>query len=1162
MASEQAAPIVRYLRKIVPDPQSDRQSDRQLLQQFLSRQDEAAFAALVRRHGNMVLAVCQSILHHEQDAQDASQATFLVLARKAGSIRKQESVGSWLHGVAYHLALKVRQGNRRCRGDRESGMEQRNRGGRGVTRNAFLRDSPRTPRFLDDLTWRELREALHQELNRLPEKNRLPLILCYLEGKTQEEAARQLGWTAATLKGRLDRGRNLLRKRLTRRGLTLSVPLLAAALSRDVAMASSPAWLKATAQAAVLFARGEPAAGLSTQAAAWAQGALKAMAVGKLKVGAALILAFGLLAAGTGVAVYQLPATEGAKATQEKSEAKAKDPGEQRQQRLSPARLDQFGDPLPAEAIARIGTVRFRHGGFVHFLRFSPDGETLVSYGNDGARIWQVASGKQIRFVPVEDHHVRAVSLTADGKLLATSGESGILLQAVDSGREVRRLGTGHYSVLAFSPDAKVLAAQGDNPNRLELWDVSNARRLQVLNAPDQPFSYLAFTDGGKSLLAGGSPYLRFPVHPKNTVHLWDVATGRERSHFEVGAGNVRFPVLSPDASLLALEFWNDNAKGPDNRIAIWDVTARKMVREIVGMAKEVPPAGQLYFSALAFAPHGKTLIAGGIDDLLIAYDVATGAELRRFGLGIPNPQALTFTADGKTLAVAMPTATIRLIDMATGKDRIPDDSPQMEIHRLALASDGRTVITAEFGTIVLWDAATGRVRRRLQSHLHYVQAVRMAGDGHTLVTLEWDRSYQKRELQVWEVATGKELHRIPLKESGAFGALAVAPDGKSAALAAAGGDIIALDLTTGKEQRRFKGPTEFIYGAAFASDGCALIVWSGDSFIYRWDVATGQELIKFSVRDAEGQPVPGAPAPLPAGRRSGLVYTAEVSPDGRWIAIGTQTKSLTIYELATGRLLRRVEDPPDGTLALAFSPDGRTLAYGEQHRPDVHLIELATGRKRHRFSGQRGGITSLAFFADGKRLVSGSADTTALIWDLSGNLAAKAHPITPELLETCWTNLAGDDAARGYQAIRRLVASPSEAIPYLREHLKLVPAVDQKRVVGLIADLDSNQFAVRESAEKELEKLGEIAGPACRKALEQKPTAEVRRRLEALLEKQSQEWQNPSSERLRTLRAIEVLEHMATAEAKQVLSSLTKGAPEARLTQEAKASLERLSKR
>src|SRR5262249_22930203 len=155
---------------------------RQLLQQFLANRDETAFAALVQRHGALVLGVCRSVLHHQQDAEDVSQATFLVLARKALTIRKQQAVSSWLHGVAYRLALKAKaQVNRR----------------RVQEKQAAHQLSAST---LDDLTWRELRAVLHEELQRLPEKYRAPLLLCYWEGRTRDEAAEQLGWAKGTLK--------------------------------------------------------------------------------------------------------------------------------------------------------------------------------------------------------------------------------------------------------------------------------------------------------------------------------------------------------------------------------------------------------------------------------------------------------------------------------------------------------------------------------------------------------------------------------------------------------------------------------------------------------------------------------------------------------------------------------------------------------------------------------------------------------------------------------------------------------------------------------------------------------------------------------------------------------------------------------------------------
>src|SRR5207245_9428399 len=154
--------------------------------------------------------------------------------------------------------------------------------------------------------------------------------------------------------------------------------------------------------------------------------------------------------------------------------------------------------------------------------------------------------------------------------------------------------------------------------------------------------------------------------------------------------------------------------------------------------------------------------------------------------------------------------------------------------------------------------------------------------------------------------------------------------------------------------------------------------------------------------------------------------------------------------------------------------------------------------------------VRTPAFPRAAKGLNAPSTDPTALIWDLSGNLGTKGRSLTPQDLDTCWAHLAGDDATRAFQAIRRLAASPTEAIPYFREHLKPVPAVNEQRLARLIADLDNNQFAVRESATKELEKLGEIAAPACRKVLEQKPAAEPCRRLEALAEKQSRERLTP----------------------------------------------------
>jgi RNA polymerase sigma factor (sigma-70 family) len=176
--------------------------DAELIDRFVARRDGRAFARLVERHGPLVLGVCRRVLRHEQDAEDAFQATFLVLARKAPHIRRRDALTGWLYKVAYHLAMKVR-------------------GSAGRRRQSELQ--PRfEPATADDrFNWNDLRAALDEELGRLPDRYRVPLVLCCLAGRTRDEAAAHLGWTPGTIKMQLERGRQLLRTRLSRRGLVL-----------------------------------------------------------------------------------------------------------------------------------------------------------------------------------------------------------------------------------------------------------------------------------------------------------------------------------------------------------------------------------------------------------------------------------------------------------------------------------------------------------------------------------------------------------------------------------------------------------------------------------------------------------------------------------------------------------------------------------------------------------------------------------------------------------------------------------------------------------------------------------------------------------------------------------------------------------------------------
>ncbi|HEX3448085.1 MAG TPA: sigma-70 family RNA polymerase sigma factor, partial [Isosphaeraceae bacterium] len=250
-------------------------SDGQLLDRFVERREEAVFEVIVRRHGPMVWGVCRRVLRDHHDAEDAFQATFIVLARKAASVTPREKLGNWLYGVAYQTAMKAKA------------MRAKRR-----VREVHVPDMPEPMAVPEDLR-DELAESLDRELIRLPEKYRIPIVLCELEGKTHNEAAEQLGWPIGTVSSRLSRAKAMLARRLSRLGVSLSAGSLAVLLAQESASASMPTSLiGSTTKAASLFAAGGAVAAgvVSTGVAALTREVLKMMLLGKLKLGVVMLL--------------------------------------------------------------------------------------------------------------------------------------------------------------------------------------------------------------------------------------------------------------------------------------------------------------------------------------------------------------------------------------------------------------------------------------------------------------------------------------------------------------------------------------------------------------------------------------------------------------------------------------------------------------------------------------------------------------------------------------------------------------------------------------------------------------------------------------------------------------------------------------------------------
>jgi hypothetical protein len=452
---------------------------------------------------------------------------------------------------------------------------------------------------------------------------------------------------------------------------------------------------------------------------------------------------------------------------------------------------------------------------------------------------------------------------------------------------------------------------------------------------------------------------------------------------------------------------------------------------------------------------------------------------------------------------------------------------------------DGKIIATAgRDDTVYLWDL-TGKQTGRLEG-LSQVYCLAFSPDGHYLATGNDDKA-----IHLWEVASGKERRELAGHPYG-ITALAFAPDGKTLACATSNNGAIRIwDVAAGKEIASLLGP--FTGGTnclTFAPDGKTLASFHGDGILRFWESATGKELRQ--VRSMAGQ------------NTQVIIY----APDGKTLATAGHGK-LFLREAATGREVRQLVRQDNQFLirSVVFSPDGRALA-AACYDGKVRIWETASGKERRQFKyifpPRVYPVISVAFAPDGRSLVSAHYNNTAVLWDVyAPRKPGPPGKLRAEALEELWTDLACEVAHTAYEAVCQLAARPTSSVPFLRSRLR--PAVaDSERTARLIADLDSDRFAARERATRELEKLQ--AEPALRRALAADPSPEARRRIAHLLNRY--EKAGPPPEQLRELRVVEVLEQAGTPEAQQILELLARGAPGARLTEEASGAFQRLARR
>jgi WD40 repeat protein len=524
---------------------------------------------------------------------------------------------------------------------------------------------------------------------------------------------------------------------------------------------------------------------------------------------------------------------------------------------------------------------------------------------------------------------------------------------------------------------------------------------------------------------------------------------------------------------------------------------------------------------------------------------VAARRQLHETATTHAGTSCVAFSPDGKALVSAAGYA-LRLWDVPSWKERFPLAGHTTQIDALAYSPDGKTLASggAYDNRLLLWDVGTAKVRRALDCEQQGVFCATFSPDGKSVAAGLTDNGPPHRVVAVWDADSGKRLRRLESH----FGAssMAFSPDGKRLAASGSAG-ISVWDAANGERLAVLQPNGEMIHSLAFLRGGKSLLFTSYKLPLSEWDVATGNERRQF-----EGKALP--------------YLRMELAPGGRYVAVGwrygtdtPQKNPIRIWEVATGQEVAAL--CPDYSMAdeIAYSPDGRLIAC-LRHDATIRVHDILTGDELRRFR-DASLPKVIAFAPDGKTLASAGWDTTITLWDakdLTKRKAPRRDPLSAERLAALWSDLSGGDAAKAYDAVRALARVPDQAVPLLRQRLAR-PAAADNRIGKWIADLDDDEFDVRERASAELERLGAAAEAALRKALEGKPSAEAKRRIESLLAKRSPA--GVSSERLTALRALEVLELAATPEARRLIKSLAEGTPGAPATIQARETLERLGR-
>jgi RNA polymerase sigma factor (sigma-70 family) len=1003
--------VLRYVRTLFAGRKAEGQTDQQLLQTFLSKPDEAVFATLLARHGPMVLGVCRRILHDEHLAEDAFQATFMTLAHESRAIRKRQSLGSWLHGVALRLARKAKAAA--IRGQRPDPRS-----------HSWAAPDPQA-----EASWREAQQILDDELHCLPDTYRLPLVLCYLEGLTRDEAAARLGWTAGKLKGLLERGRERLRCRLTRRGVTLA-SAASGVLLADTALSATvpPLLVVGTVQAGVRYAAGSAlgACGIPPAVAALAKEGLTMMATKKL----ALTLAFALITCviTPGVGILGLSIANSGNAVE----------------RADGATNRETSPTIPAQTEHKAAKEKTDARLLGHWEIVS------VKSGNPTVEAW-FSNAETIHFgkeTKLREHLIlRKTNIVwKDGKVFALdyavtqAGNSQAIdmvlpLPRGDRTDKDEQTYRGLYTVDDSTLKICVSPRPERRPKDFDFKQGKN-RVLFVLKRPSQQKP-----DGNEA-----KPHANDDWQPYAKNRL--IAVDIERCLYEV-KGEKRF--------LMAVRLTNQTEVdvGVDvrgrhgfiypNQWGVHDTNVREIVDE--RRIKHALPdkdkvRGDFQAGLLTRIPAGKSVVAFtefnasgradvdrskgkffivSMNGLVTATDgkavetIPCEAEVvLPFPVRWKTRPAERGNAkkDGLSLTIGLDKKRYRLSDEVklsfklkneTTKDLFVGDgwlAPKyheagpgrhFEVH---ITADRKSSLT--FWTGMLTEGQTAGIRKvfKLKPGETFEGTIRISAGA------EKDAEFAKRlhELRGGSLEDNQTRKKHVLGKDGRKYTLTlryqVNPDSHGVHDPPAGfkekllwkGKVTSIpvefEITDDPVPDPKQGPKSIRLphegsriSVAFSPDGKYLATGGQDNRIRLWHVATGKPALSIAAHRA------------PAG-----VSRLAFFPDGKTLASGSWAGDGTVklWDVATGKESRLVGQDKGGIGFLAVSPNGKLLAWGNGGKIHIHY---AVADKEAACLSIRSAVDSVAFSPDGATLASANGDGTVRLWELATSKAIRDFP-------------------------------------------------------------------------------------------------------------------------------------------------------------------------